>query len=91
MHRVSWKVELSPRVRTDFMPALRRALISFRILLVACVASLFAMVASSGVMYFRLDSLTQGRARGVLKVLACTLVAVWSALVAATLLQGHLW
>lgn len=73
------------------MPAWRRALISFRILFVAGVASLFAMVASCGVMYFRLDSLTQGRARGVLKVLAFTLVSVWSALVAATFSQSHLW
>ena len=91
MHRVSWQIELSPRVRTEFIPAWRRELISFRILLVAVVASSFAMVASASALYFRLDSLTQGRARSGLKVLVCSLVAVWSALVVATFSQGRLW
>ena len=91
MHRVSWQVELSPAVRTEFMPAWRRELISFRILLVACVASLFAMAASAGVMYFRLDSLTQGRSRGVLKLLTGGLTAGWLALVVTSFSQGHLW
>lgn len=91
MHRVSWQVELSPAVRTEFIPAWRRELISFRILLVAVVASMFAMVASAGVMYFRLDSLTQGRARGSLKLLTGGLTAGWLMLVVATFFQGHLW
>ena len=91
MHRASWQVELSPAVRTEFMPAWRRAVISFRILLVAGVASLFAMAASASVMYFRLDSLTQGRARGPLKLLTGGLTAGWLALVATSFSQGHLW
>ena len=91
MHRASWLVELSPAVRTEFMPAWRRAVISFRILFVAGVASLFAMAASASVMYFRLDSLTQGRARGPLKLLTGGLTAGWLALVATSFSQGHLW
>ena len=92
MHRVSWQIELSPTVRTEFMPAWRRAVISFRILLVAGVASLLAMAASASVMYFRLDSLTQGRARGPLKLLTGGLTAGWLALVATSFSpQGHLW
>ena len=91
MHRVSWQVELSPAVRTEFLPAWRRELISFRILLVAAVASLFAMAASASVLYFRLDSLTQGRARGPLKLLTGGLTAGWLALVVISFSQGHLW
>lgn len=91
MHRVSWQVELSPAVRTEFMPAWRRELVSFRILLVAVVASLFAMAASVGVMCFRLDSLTQGRSRGVLKLLAGGVMAGWLGLVVTSFSQGHLW
>ena len=91
MHRVSWQVELSPRVRTEFMPTWRRAVISFRILFVAAVASLLAMAASASVMYFRLDSLTQGQSRGGLKLLAGTLVVVWWVLVAVAFSQEHWW
>ena len=91
MHRASWLVELSPAVRTEFMPAWRRAVISFRILLVAGVASLLAMATSASVMYFRLDSLTQGRARGRLKLLTGGLTAGWLSLVAMSTSQGHLW
>ncbi len=91
MHRVSWQVELSPAVRTEFMPEWRRAVISFRILLVATVASLFAMAASASVMYFRLDSLTQGRARGPLKLLTGGLMADWLCSVIIACSQGHLW
>ncbi|MEK6262786.1 MAG: hypothetical protein AABP62_29665 [Planctomycetota bacterium] len=91
MHRASWLVELSPAVRTEFMPAWRRAVISFRILFVAAVASLLAMAASASVMYFRLDSQTQGRARGPLKLLTGGLTAGWWALVAISFSQGHWW
>ncbi len=63
MIRVSWQVELSPRVRTEFAPAWRRALISFRILIVAAVATNFAMLASLSLMYFRLHIRTRGRSR----------------------------
>ena len=91
MHRVSWQVELSPAMRTEFMPAWRRAVISFRILLVAGVASLFAMAASASVMYFRLDSLTQGRARGPLKLLTGGLTAGWLDMVVISFSQGQLW
>jgi len=91
MHRVSWQVELSPAVRTEFMPAWRRAVISFRILFVAAVASLLAMAASASVMYFRLDSLTQGRSRGPLKLLTGGLTAGWWALVSISFSQGHWW
>ena len=91
MIRVSWQVELSPRVRTEFAQAWRRELISFRILLVAGVASLFAMLASASVMYFRLDTRTRGQSRGGLKLLATSAMAGWLLLVIHSLRQGHLW
>ena len=91
MHRVSWQVELSPAVRTEFMPAWRRAVISFRILFGAAVASLLAMAACASVMYFRLDSLTQGRARGPLKLLTGGLTAGWLDMVVISFSQGQLW
>ena len=58
MVRVSWQVELSPRVRTEFAPAWRRALISFRIILVAAVAINFTMLATASLMYFRIAART---------------------------------
>ncbi len=91
MTRVSWQVELSPRVRTEFAPAWRRELISFRIMWVAGVASIFAMLASASLMYFRLDTRTQGQSRGRLKLLATGAMAGWLMLVASAFSQGHLW
>ena len=63
MVRVSWQVELSPRVRTEFAPAWRRALISFRIILVAAVATNFAALASASLMYFRIAARIRGQRR----------------------------
>ena len=91
MHRVCWQVELSPAVRIEFMPAWRRAVTSFRIPLVAAVASGFAMAASASLMYFRLDSLTQGRARGALKLLTGSTMAGWLGLLATFLSRVYLW
>jgi len=91
MHSVSWQVELSPRVRTEFIPVWRRELISFRILLVAGVASLFAMAASASVLYFRIDALTLGQSRGRLKLLATGATALWLVLVVGLFSQGYLW
>ena len=56
MIRVSWQVELSPRVRTEFAPAWRRELISFRIKLVAAVAIDFTALACLSLMYFRISA-----------------------------------
>ena len=61
MIRVSWQVELSPRVRTEFAPAWRRALISFRIMLVAAIAIDFTALATLSLMYFRIAARMRGR------------------------------
>ena len=63
MIRVSWQVELSPRVRTEFAPAWRRALISFRIILVGAVATNFTMLATASLMYFRITARIRGQRR----------------------------
>ena len=63
MVRVSWQVELSPRVRTEFAPAWRRALISFRIILVGAVATNFTMLATASLMYFRIAARIRGQRR----------------------------
>lgn len=91
MHRLSWLVELSPAVRAEFVPAWRRALVAFRIQLVACVASLFAMVVSASVVYFRLDSFGPGGSTGILKSLVFGLAMAWFVLVITTMSRGHLW
>ena len=61
MVRVSWQIELSPRVRTEFAPAWRRALISFRIMLVAAIAIDFTALATLSLMYFRIAARVRGR------------------------------
>lgn len=91
MHRVSWQIELSPRVRTEFAPAWRRVQISFRIMCLAGVTSLFAMLASASVMYFRLAALTKGRSHGWPKYFALGATATWFTIVASAFSQGHLW
>lgn len=63
MIRVSWQVELSPRVRTEFAPAWRRALISFRIILVAAIAINFTALATGSLMYFRITARMRGQSR----------------------------
>ena len=63
MVRVSWQVELSPRVRTEFAPAWRRALISFRIIIVGAVATNFTMLATASLMYFRITARIRGQRR----------------------------
>lgn len=63
MIRVSWQVELSPRVRTEFAPAWRRALISFRIMLVAAIAIDFTALATLSLMYFRIAARMRGQSR----------------------------
>lgn len=63
MIRVSWQIELSPRVRTEFAPAWRRALISFRIILVAAIAIDFTALATLGLMYFRIAARMRGQSR----------------------------
>ena len=63
MIRVSWQIELSPRVRTEFAPAWRRALISFRIILVAAIAIDFTALATASLMYFRITARMRGRSR----------------------------
>ena len=91
MHRVSWLVELSPAVRTEFMPAWRRELTSFRIMLVAVVLSMFAMLAAACVIYFRLDSMTRGQTRIGGIWLAGSMAAGWLWLVVFAFSLGHLW
>lgn len=77
MHRVWWQIELSPTVRTEFLPAWRHAFVSQRIAILAAVASILVMIVTSGVIYFRLNSLTGGAARGMMKLLSVTMLAMW--------------
>ncbi len=91
MHRVSWQIELSPRVRTEFAPAVRRAQISFRIMCLAGVASLFAMLASASVMYFRLDTMTKGRSFNWPKSCVIGATVAWFWIVFTLSSRGQLW
>jgi hypothetical protein len=91
MHRVSWLVELSPAVRTEFLPAWRREVRSFRIMLVAVVLSMFSMVAAAGLMYFRLEAITRGRMQGRAAALAGGLTMLYLILFSTAFSRGHLW
>lgn len=66
MYRVWWQVELSPEVRTEFLPSWRQGLANGRVRSLGLVVSSLALVASLLAMYRRLDVMTEGMHRRVL-------------------------
>ncbi len=77
MYRVWWQVELSPEVRTEFLPAWRQGLTANRIRRVGVVVSTFVLAASLLAIYHRLNVRTQGAWQSGLKTLTSTLAALW--------------
>lgn len=66
MYRVWWQVELSPEVRTEFLPAWRQGLTNSRVRSLGLVVSTLVLLASLLAMYRRLDVMTEGTHRNVL-------------------------
>lgn len=77
MYRVWWQVELSPEVRTEFLPAWKRGLTLNRIHCVGVVAASLALAASLLAIYQRLHILTHGAWRTGLRVLTGSVAVVW--------------
>ncbi|MDB5345393.1 MAG: hypothetical protein JWP89_3770 [Schlesneria sp.] len=63
MYRVWWQTELSPEVRTEFLPEWRQGITVHRIRRVGIVASSLVLAASLIAIYRRLDVLTHGTRR----------------------------
>ncbi len=77
MYRVWWQTELSPEVRTEFLPEWRRGITVHRIRRVGIVASSLVLAASLIAIYRRLDVLTQGTRRLGLAAGSLAVVAAW--------------
>lgn len=77
MYRVWWQIELSPEVRTEFLPEWRRGLTVNRIHRVGVVASTLVLAASLLAMYRRLDVLTRGAWRTRLRLLTGSVATAW--------------
>lgn len=68
MHRVWWQIELSPEVRTEFLPSWRQGLTSSRVRLLGLTISSLVLAASLLAMYRRLDVITGGAHRAALSI-----------------------
>lgn len=77
MYRVWWQTELSPEVRTEFLPEWRRGITHNRIRRVGIVASSLVLAASLVAIYRRVNVLTQGTRRPALLVASMAAIAVW--------------
>jgi hypothetical protein len=77
MYRVWWQTELSPEVRTEFLPEWRRGITAHRIRRVGIVASSLVLAASLIAIYRRLDVLTQGTRRFGLAAGGLAAVTAW--------------
>jgi hypothetical protein len=77
MYRVWWQTELSPEVRTEFLPEWRRGITVHRIRRVGIVASSLVLAASLIAIYRRLDVLTHGTRRLGLTAGSLAVVAAW--------------
>ena len=88
MYRVWWQVELSPAVRSEFLPSWRHALIQYRIAAVGILLSILTMLVSSLVMYIRMERLANGSARRTLQVIAGGAMIGWTALMTTVLFGG---
>ncbi len=78
MYRVWWQTELSPEVRTEFLPEWRRGITTHRIRRVGIVASSLVLAASLIAIYRRLDVLTQGTRRLGLAAGGLAAVTAWA-------------
>jgi hypothetical protein len=77
MYRIWWQVELSPEVRTEFLPAWRRGLTSVRVWNIGIVVSTIALLSSLFVTYRRLDILSRGAWSTRLRIAGCGAVLLW--------------
>lgn len=88
MYRVWWQVELSPEVRTEFLPAWRQSLTTLRIRQIGVVVSTLVLITSLIAICCRLDVLTRGTRRGQLGALTGGTALVW---LAAVLFVAERW
>lgn len=77
MYRVWWQTELSPEVRTEFLPEWRQGITVHRIRRVGVVTSSLVLAASLIAICRRLDVLTQGTRRLGLAAGGLAAVAAW--------------
>ena len=77
MYRVWWQVELSPEVRTEFLPAWKQGLTLNRIRCVGLVTVSLALAASVWAIYHRLNVVTQGAWRTRLRILSGAVAVIW--------------
>ena len=77
MYRVWWQVELSPEVRTEFLPAWKQGLTLNRIRCVGLVTVSLALAASVWAIYHRLNVVTQGAWRTRLRFLSGLVAVIW--------------
>jgi hypothetical protein len=77
MYRVWWQTELSPEVRTEFLPEWRQGITIHRIRRVGIVASSLVLAASLIAIYRRLDVLTHGTRRLGLAMGGLAAIAAW--------------
>jgi hypothetical protein len=77
MYRVWWQTELSPEVRTEFLPEWRQGITVHRIRRVGIVASSLVLAASLIAIYRRLDVLTHGTRRLGLAAGGLAAVTAW--------------
>jgi hypothetical protein len=77
MYRVWWQVELSPGVRTEFLPAWRRGLTLHRVRWVGAIATSLALAASVLAIYRRLNVQTHGAGRTGLRLLVAAVAVLW--------------
>jgi len=77
MYRVWWQVELSPEVRTGFLPSLRQGLTISRVRGLGVVVSSVVLLASLLAMYRRLDVMSGGTQRGTLAIVSGVISLTW--------------
>ncbi|MBS0205048.1 MAG: hypothetical protein JSS49_19240 [Planctomycetes bacterium] len=77
MYRVWWQLELSPEIRTEFLPSWRRGLTKTRITHVGIALSTLVLVASLVAMYRQLDVQSQGKSRWNLGTLTGLIAILW--------------
>lgn len=68
MYRGWWKIELSPEVRTEFLPSWRQGLTNSRVRLLGLMVSSLVLAVSLLAMYRRLDVMTDGANRTALAI-----------------------
>lgn len=89
MYRIWWQVELSPAVRTEFLPSWRQAVTAGRIRQVGIAASLMALIVSLMAAYRRLEILTRGTHRFSLYIATASAALLVGLILKLTLQSWH--